>query len=715
MTEDDLLSLVEQEEAQCISSTSGALAEQRRQAMAYYYGQPYGNEVEGRSQVVTTEVKDAVEGVMPNLMAIFTSSDEIVRFEPQNPGDEAAAQQATEYINYIFSRLNNGFQTLYCLFKDALLLKNGYVKVYWEDYQDEAKETYEDLSALEAAMMIQNNPDLEVVDYEVAETGDSYSRVVFKNGRKLGKICIDPIPPDEVLVSRETPNALTKARFVEHRTLKTLSDIRQMGYDVPDDIADFSGDDNIERVERLRYDDADANKDDAGLADPASRRVWFCEAYLHVDYDGDGIAEFRKVSKVGKTILDNEEFDSLPIIGGTAILMPHKHYGLSLADLVMDIQLIKSTITRQLLDNAYNVNNRQLEVLDGMVNMEDLLVSRPGGIKRVKAMGSIKPIDTPLLGAPFYSLLEYFDQMKQNRTGVRDFGNAVNPDALNAKAHTAELVRDFAAERINLMARVLAEGPVKELFWKILELVSKHQNKPQIVKLRDKWVEVDPREWKNKFNMTVTVGLGTGSQQQQVNGAMQILNTQAGMVQLGLGGRVVTEQNQFQAGRMLAKALFPKNADVLFTDPSTQPPPPPPPPDPKILVAQMQTEAAKQIQQMKDQADMVTQAQKKAFDAEKTQYREMMSKMAQERDLAAQAHQSMMDREQENRHKMVELVETLKARADKKEDDEQKILLQGLLRHFSEQAKSRQDHEEAIAERAVEASLTPKEPKQPRT
>src|SRR6185503_14382893 len=164
MTNDDLIALLEKEEANCISSTSGALAEQRREAMQDYYGQPYGNEVEGRSQVVTTEVKDAVEGILPSLMAIFTSSDEIVRFEAQNPNDDAAAQQATDYINYKFSRTNNGFLALYCLFKDALLQKNGYVKVYWEEYDDNTKETYEDLSDLEF-MSLQQDEELELVEH----------------------------------------------------------------------------------------------------------------------------------------------------------------------------------------------------------------------------------------------------------------------------------------------------------------------------------------------------------------------------------------------------------------------------------------------------------------------------------------------------------------------------------------------------------------------
>jgi hypothetical protein len=597
MTEDELLSLLEKEERNCISSTSGALAEQRREALQYYYGQPYGNEIEGRSQVVTTEVKDAVEGIMPTLMQIFTASDEIVRFEPQNPDDEAAAQQATDYINYVFSRLNNGFTVLYCLFKDALLQKNGYSKVYWENYEDATKETYEGLSDDQLAMVRQDDA-VEVVSIE--SRPDEYAAqqiqmqiqqlqamgqevpnipvpqlhdVVLKRTKKYGKVCIDPVPPEEVLISKETPNDITKARFVEHRTRRTISQIREMGYDIEDTIADFSPSTefNEERYERNRFDESDAMQLDQS-ADPSTRLVWLCEAYLWVDYDGDGIAEYRKVTKVGKTILDNEEFDSLPIVGGTAIMMPHKHYGLSIHDLVKDVQLIKSTITRQLLDNAYVANNGRMVVLDGMVNMDDLLNSRPNGIVRAKAMNAVQRMDNPLLGAPFYNLLEYFDKVKVNRVGARDFGDAVDPNALNAKAHTAELVSSAAQERINLMARILAEGPVKHLFLKIMELYSKHQDKPQVVKLRGKWVQVDPREWHNRFNMTVTVGLGTGSQSAVLQSAMGIMEIQGGMLKSGLMGRVLTEQNVFHAARKYAKAAFPRDYELMFTDPSTLPP-----------------------------------------------------------------------------------------------------------------------------------------------
>ena len=713
MDDEELLSIIEQEESNCISSTSGALAEQRREAMAYYYGQPYGNEIEGRSQVVTTEVKDAVEGILPSLMSIFTSSDEIVRFEPQGQEDEQAARQATDYVNYIFTRLNNGFLTLYCLFKDALLQKNGYAKVYWEDYTDQGIETYENLSGLEISVLLQQEQDLELEEAVMAEGQtavmpglETYSKVVFRRTRKYGKICIDPVPPEEVLISRDTPNDLTKARFVEHRTLRTISEIRQMGFDVPDDIPDFApnADFNLERFERNRFDDADAERTTHEVADPTTRKVWLCEAYLYVDFDKDGIAEYRKVTKVGKSVLDNVEFDSLPIVGGTAILMPHKHYGLSVHDLVKDIQLIKSTVTRQLLDNAYVANNGRMVVLDGMVNMDDLLTSRPNGIVRAKAMNAVQRLDNPLLGAPFYNLLEYFDQMSQNRVGVRSFDQAVNPNALNAKAHTAELVASAAQERIHLMARILAETVVKQLFWKILELVSKHQQKPQVVKLRNQWVQVDPREWRNKFNMTVTVGLGTGSQAVTLQGVMGIMQIQQAMVQMGLVNRTVTEKDIFEAANKYAKTVFPKDDGVYFTNPDTLPPPEPQP-NPDLIKLELQDKWKEMADaQKRDKADLDAFLKQMQMNHEsaKEQFKAMVDSLREDKGHEVELAKEAMKMAQENRQVVTDKLAELAKASEQGEQQKQLVLLQGQIDALLERMK--QVHEEAMQAKELAAA-----------
>lgn len=616
MTESELIAIIEGEESQAISTQSGLLSEQRRKAIQYYYGQPYGNEVDGRSQVVTSEVLDAIEGMLPTLLAIFTASDEVIRFEAQNPDDEEAASQATDYINYVFSRANNGFLVLYCLIKDALMLKNGFTKIYWEEYEDRGNETYEGLTDEQFYGLMQDET-LELVAHtqtEVPGMPQVFSHdAKFTRTKKNGRVCLDPVPPDEILISRETPNDLKKARFIEHRKKMTITEIREMGFDVDEDISDASDQEfNKERVERYKFDDAIQFSEDHGGMDKTTREVWVHEAYLYVDYDGDGYAELRKVTKIGHTILKfkdgreaNEEMDSIPFITATPVLMPHKIYGMSIADLIMDIQLTKSTITRQLLDNAYLANNGRYEALDGMVNMDDLLTNRPGGIVRVKTLGAVKRIDTPLLGQPAFELLGYFDSVKNTRLGFNPQVTGTDVNALNNTAHGAELEHQANKQRVELIARIIAETGVKDMFYKILELTSKHSTKAQTVKLRGKWVNVDPREWLNKFNMTVTVGLGTGSQSLTLQSAMGVLQVQAGMMSQGLMNRTVTEQNIYEAARLFAKASNPKHADTLFTNPQTMGPRPPPPPDPKIVAGLQKAQMTTQQRDKKSSQDFI--------------------------------------------------------------------------------------------------------------
>lgn len=560
---------------------SGELAQIRQKSMAYYMGQPYGNEVEGRSQVVTSEVRDSIEGQLPALLEIFTASEEIVKFEAQNSNDEPEAQQKTDYANYVFWKRNPGFTILYSAIKDALTVKNCFIKVYWEDYEENTKETYEGLSDDELALLSQDD-EVEITEHTALPTDLGVMHdVVCRRTKKNGKICIDAIPPEQIRVSRDCGNFISKARFVQDKSKKTISSLREMGFDVPDDISDDSEMEwNMERQERKKPEDN--GPEDTGLG--ASRGVWVSESEYRVDFDGDGIAELRKIITVGKTVLYNEEIDSGSIVTGTPKLMPHKLFGLSTADDVMDLQLQKSTVTRQLFDNSYLANNGRYEALDGMVNMDDLLTNRPGGIVRVKTLGAVKRIDSPLLGAPAFGLLEYLDHVKDARIGVSPADFAADPNALNAKAHVAEIANSSSMQRVTLIARIMAETCIKSIFEKIIELASKHDTKKDIIKLRDKYIPVNPREWVRKMNTTITVGLGTGSQATVQNGAMGILNIQQGMAATGLSGRVVSEQNAYAAGMEFAKTVFPRKAELFFTDPSTLPPPQPQV-DPKIQLA----------------------------------------------------------------------------------------------------------------------------------
>ncbi len=604
---DDLASLIETEINQAVGAFSGDISNQRATALSYYYGEPFGNEQDGRSQVVSRDVADTIEWIMPSLIKIFCASNEIVSFEPNGPEDEQAARQATDYMNYVFTRLNNGFMVLYSFIKDALLQKNGFVKVYRDEYEERKLESFEKLPDDEFVLVVQAFQALEQQGYTVNikehEVEEGLHSIKFETINKKGKSCVIPVPPEEILVSRNSDHDLQKTRFVGHRCKKTISELNEMGFDTDDIGNSEEGEFTQERVER--YKDEGSPYPYMNETDPSMREVWLTEAYPLVDFDGDGIAErrmvhfcSRKVMKYKKGGYANVEIDRVPIVTMTPIPMPHRLFGLSIADQVMDLQLIKSTVFRQVLDNMYLTNNSRMMALDGMVNIDDLLTVRPGGVVRVKAFDAVKPLQAPPLGAPAFQLLEYIDTIRENRTGVTRYNQGLDADSLNKTATGINTIYTAAQQRIELIARIFAETGIKDLFWSLFELECKHSTKPQVMRLTNGWVQVDPREWADKFDMSVSVGLGTGTHSMQMQGAQMILQVQQQMAMAGLQGRVITESNAYNAAISFAKSIDPKRAQMYFTDPSSLPPPQPQV-DPKIQAnmqkAQMQDETKRRL------------------------------------------------------------------------------------------------------------------------
>lgn len=570
MTEEELAALIDQEMSASVGYHAGTMAEERQRAMEYYLGKPFGNEQEGRSQFVSRDVADTIEWIMPNLLKIFTAADDVVKCEPQGPEDQGLADQASDYLNYVFNRQNKGFVTLYTWFKDALLQKNGFVKVYWDETTKRRVEEYENMSMEELTKLVmeleKGGAKVEVLEHEQEEEGIS---VKLSITREECKVCIDPLPPEEVFYAKRSDWDLQKCRFVAHRTRKTQSELREMGIDT-EGLED--GDDIEYELERqVRFNDEEWYDGENG--DEATRYFTVTEAYPLVDFDGDGVAERRIVTVIGKKVVYNEEIDRVPIVSITPILMPHKLSGMSVADLVMDLQLLKSTLLRQILDNMYLTNSPRMAVLDGMVNIDDLITVRPGGVVRMKTFDAAKPMQIPFFGAPAFNMLEYIDTIRENRTGVTRYNQGIDANSLNKTATGINNIMSAAQQRIELIARVFAETGVKELFWSILELVTKHERKSKIVRLRNEWVQVDPMLWADKFDLTVTVGLGTGNKDQLLQGAQLIGMFQEKIASLGGMGRIVTEANVFNLAREVADAVFPKKADQFFTDPSKLPPP----------------------------------------------------------------------------------------------------------------------------------------------
>jgi hypothetical protein len=589
--EDEILALCQAQMRGALGFLQGRLAQSRLKALRFYNAEPYGNEVDGSSRIVTTEVRDTIESAMPSLMKVFMSGDKVAQFDPTGPEDEAVADQATDYANYIFTRDNDGFGILQTAFRDGLIQKQGVVKIFWEEIEDRKRETYRGLSDAEMEQLLAPD-EVEVLVHSAEQgalaqidpatgletvTAATLHDLVVRRKKTTGRMRIVNVPPEEFLISRRA-TGLADASFVAHRVKKTASQLIEQGYS-REIVEDLPGDDaqqfNEERIERFRAED-EAPETGGDSIDPSMKEIWVTECYLPIDVDGDGIAELRKITIAGDAatkLLDNEQIDSLPFRAWTPIPQPHKFFGLSLADLTMDLQLAQSTVVRQLLDNMYRVNNGR-SAISGKVNIEDMLTVRPGGLVRMTdpnalPEGHIMPLVTPPLGNMAYPLLEFLDAKQETRTGITRYNQGRDANSLNKTASGINTITGYAQQRQELIARNAGEMLVAGTFKSILALICKHQQEPRIIRLRNKWVPMDPREWNDQMDVTVTVGLGTGNKDQQLGHLMMILQTQrAAMQQLGPGNPLVNLGNIYNTLEKICENAGLKTAEPYFSDPS---------------------------------------------------------------------------------------------------------------------------------------------------
>lgn len=579
MDDNKLKGILESEIDNSIGYVDTETTEARRRALTFYNREPYGNEVEGRSSIVTGEVAEVVDGALPQLLRIFTQSDELCRFEPKGPGDEEGAKQATEYCNLVFFQDNDGVILMHNWFKDALLQKNGIVKYYWEDSIDPTKEKYKDLSENELQLLFSDNT-MELVSQDIREVAPAsvdisgmvipavfaYDVVVMKK-KESGRVKISNVPPEEFLISKRD-KTIKDARFVAHRVNMTRSDLIAAGYDkdIVDNLPAYS--DLTYTPERIARFDRGEMPDESQSLDFSMQDIEVFECYIRTDYDDDGIAELRKITYAGSEILDNEEVDHIPFASCCPIPMPHKFFGQSLADRSMDIQLIKSTITRQILDNMYLTNMPRMTAIDGQVNMDDLLTVAPNGVVRMKSPGAVQALTVPATAAQSFPMLEYLDSVMSKRSGVVQVGQVLDPSILqNTTATAIAAMQQTGAGRIEMIARIFADTGVKDLFTGIFHLLCKYQDKERVIRLRGKYISIDPREWANNYDMQVNVGLGTGNKDQQMAMAAMVLQKQEQILQTQGPSNPLVSIGQYREtlGRFIEAAGF-KDSTEFFKE-----------------------------------------------------------------------------------------------------------------------------------------------------
>ncbi len=496
--------------------TTSEISDERATALRYYLGEPFGDERDGRSKVVSRDVADTVEWILPGLLRVFAAGDETVRFEPVGMEDEPFAEQARDYVNHVFNADNNGFLILYTWFKDALIQKNGIVKYWWEETETADIETYSGLEEAELIHLL-SDPDVEVIEHS-EDAGSQYTQtgaddvvvahpalsgvaarhdVKIRRRKVKGRVRIEPVPPEEFLIARRA-RSLEDADFVGHRVYKTRSELVAAGYAkrLVETLPTYHDVDDTEEA-LARWEDDEFRT--VGSLDPMMQTIEIIEAYVHVDADGDGIAELLKVTLAGGEggrLLDKEPVDAIPFAALCPVPMPHKFFGLSVADLVMDLQRIKSVLWRQMLDNLYLTNNPQREVVMSKLEkggLDDLLNSKVGGIIRAKQEGAVRELTVPHSASASFPMMEYVDRVRQYRTGVAPASTGLEAETLENQTATAVNQMTAAAnQRIELIARIFAETGVKDLFRGLLRLLIRHQDKPRVVRLRNQWVPMAP-------------------------------------------------------------------------------------------------------------------------------------------------------------------------------------------------------------------------------
>lgn len=618
--ERDLLSRIKDEERAALGYHTGELGEERTQALEYYMQFPLGNEVEGESSVIDSSVRDTVDWMLPSLIRIFAASGRIVEFEPVGAEDVEAADQASDAVNHVFWKQNNGLLILYEWFKDALIQKNGVVKWYYEDREQKKTEKYEGLTEEGLALLVADD-NVEVTAHTaypieaqmpVGIESPMLHDVEVEITTQMGKVCIEVIAPEEFLISpRHNSISLKECEFCEHRVRKTKSDLKEMGYD-PSDIEEIGADEDSfaeissEYLARRLYTEEQFPEDERkGPSSP----IWLREVYIRHDYDDDGVAELRRVMVAGNKILENEETDSIPFAAITPNILPHRFVGMSIAQEVMDLQQIKTTLWRETLNNLYLTNRPRKAVLAnraGMVeaDLEDLLTSRVGGVVREYQPNAVREMVTPFMAQHSYGMMEYIDQQRFNRTGEMYLGSGLDADSINKTARGAQMAENTRAEKKEMIARLFAETGVKELMKGILYTLNKYSMREMMIRMHGTFVPVDPRNWNTQWDMSVNVGLGTGNKDQQLGHIMNIAGMQKEMLAAGKTN-MVTDPNIYASAKKITENAGYKHVEEFFTDPKSVPPPQPPM-NPDMIKAQAQAQLEQfkaQQEQLKTQAD----------------------------------------------------------------------------------------------------------------
>lgn len=604
------------------------LTPEREAATERYQGRPLGNEEEGRSQYVATVTRDTIGAFMPSLMRVFWGSDRAAEFAPNRPDMVEQAEQATEYIcDVVMSQDNPGYQITHDAFLDGLLHKQGVFK-WW--HEAAPKQSYAAVGLTPAEVgLLEQDPEIAIErasESALATPGDPRFDIEYTQTRGEGVSRFAALPPEEFLRSRDA-RSLKDAQFVGHQTHKTRGELIAMG--VPADVLDEHGHEDTkvsESPEEQARRGGDIQKR-IETPDKSGDLILFIEGFPYLAMDGEN-RELRRVTMVGPAfhVVTNEPWDERPFGYLCPFPEPHTMDGQSLADRTMDLDRIESMIVRSMLDSLALSIHPRIGFVEGEVTLQDVMNPEIGAPIRMRSPNALQPIEHTFVGQAAFPVLEYTQQVRENRTGQTKAAQGLDPDTLQSSTRTGVAATLAAAQQhIEIVARTFAETGFKDLMRGLLRLEVAYPKRKRMVRLRGKYVEVDPRAWDANMDVRVNVALGSGLVEQKVALLAAIAQKQEMVLQtMGPSNPLVTLKQYRDTLVKGIRAAGRRDADVFFqdVDPNWQPPPPQPAPDPNMIIAQAEMERAKadiakkaaEVEQEK--ADFQAESLKKMADIE---------------------------------------------------------------------------------------------------
>jgi len=579
MTETEINGIVREALMDAVDFVESEIAPDRIRSQRYFDGEVDIGEEEGRSTVVATKVRDTVRAIKPSLMRVFLSTDRAVEYVPAGPKDVQFAEMATKYMQYKFNELG-GYRIINDAFHDALVKKVGVVKAYWDTYTDQEIYEYNALNDQEYSVIV-NEDGVDVLEHSVSMSMEidpmgmqvEMPRHDLKISRSTerGDMCIESVPPEEFFVDRGAKR-IEDSYVVAHRTQMRVSDVVAMGFDF-EEVSELTGlstadtTANEEEFERRGYDTAYTQEN---VQDPSMRLVAITEAYMKIDVDGTGVAQMQRCIMGGDDyqLLSVEPCSEVPFAVFEIDPEPHTFFGRSIADLLMNEQDASTMMLRGVLDNVALTNSPQREIVDGQVNIDDLLNNEIGGIVRTKAPGMVRDLAVPFVAGQTLVAIQYMDAEIESKTGVTKASSGLNPDAMQSTTAAAvNATIQAAAGQVEVMARNLAEGGMRRLFKLMLKLMVENVDEAVMMRMAGgQYQPVDPRYWNAKMDVTANVGLGTGREDQRSAALAQALQLQMEVYKgYGSNNGLVTMTNIRNTLADMLAVQGVRNADRYFS------------------------------------------------------------------------------------------------------------------------------------------------------